>query len=86
MRQAIRVISIINSTLKEIPVDLGDIVVGFYLARYVMAIYSEGVNMLAHLLYWLQRLQHLCAPVQHVLPHRHRFSWRDRLISTEDKW
>lgn len=82
---AIRVVGIINCALKEILVDPGDIVVGLYLARHIMAIYGEGAHMLAYLLYWLKRLQHLCSLVQHVLLHRHRLSWGNWLIPASNR-
>lgn len=80
-KTSFRIIRIINSTLKEILINSTHIVVSLNLASDIMAIYSKGADMLAHLLYGFQRLQHLSPFVYNMLPYCHWFSWRHRAIS-----
>ena len=73
---SVGVVGIINGALEEVLVETSDVVVSLDLASHVVAIESEGANVLLHLLYRLQTLQHLGSFVQHVLPSLHRSSGR----------
>lgn len=73
---SVGVVGIINGALEEVLVETSDVVVSLDLASHVVAIESEGANVLLHLLHRLQTLQHLGSFVQHVLPSLHRRSGR----------
>ena len=74
---SVGVVGIINGALEEILIDTSDVMVSLDLASHVVAVESEGTNVLLHLVHRLQTLHHLGSFVQHVLPRRHRRS--DRL-------
>lgn len=65
------VIGVKNSALEEVLIDPSYIVVSLYLASRVMAVQGKSADVLVHLLYRLQRLQHLSPFVQHVLLRTH---------------
>lgn len=65
---------VVNSTLEEVLVDAGAVMMGLDLASHVMAVKSEGTDVLFDVLDGLQGLHHLSSFVEHVLLHRHRLS------------
>lgn len=77
------IVCVVDSTLEDVLVESGDIVVGLNLPAHVVGIESESANVLTHLLYRLQRLHHRGPLVKYVLSHCHRPAWRSSTLTTE---
>ena len=77
---AVGIIGVVDSALKHVLVEAGDVVVRLDLAGHVVAVEGEGADVLAHLLDGRERLQHLRPSVEHVLLHAHRLPRRHLLF------
>ena len=77
------IVGIVDGTLEEVLVEVADVVVSLNLTCHVMAVESEGANVLVHLLHRLERLHHLSSFVQHVLLHRHLLPQQDMMPSPD---
>lgn len=69
-------IGVVNGALEEVLVETGGVMVGFDLARHVVAVDGEGADMLGHFIDGFKGLHQLGALVQHVLPDGHRLPRR----------
>nr|GMD22513.1 hypothetical protein Iba_chr08aCG11510 [Ipomoea batatas] len=75
-KTGVRSIGIVDGALEEVVVKASDVVVSLDLAAQVMAVESEGADVLPHLLHGFQRLDQLNSLVHRLLRHRHRLPRR----------